>query len=177
MYFHWFVLFPLLSVELFSVSLNNKTKIRGLIEIISSAAEYVNIPIRHHEDNILRQLAQRLPNKLQNPKFNDPHVKTNLLIQAHMSRMQLSAELQSDTEEILGKAIRLIQACVDVLSSNGWLSPALAAMELAQMVTQAMWKKDSYLKQLPHFTTEIVKRCNERVSGCLGICSEYLLIN
>ena len=42
----------------------------------------------------------------------------------------------------------LCQACVDVLSSNGWLSPAIAAMELAQMVTQAMWSKDSYLKQL-----------------------------
>lgn len=78
--------------------------------------------------------------------------------------MQLSAELQSDTKEILGRAIRLIQACVDVLSSNGWLSPALAAMELAQMVTQAMWKKDSYLRQLPHFTSEIIKNCNERVS-------------
>ena len=33
------------------------------------------------------------------------------------------------------QAIRLIQGCVDVLSSNGWLSPALAAMELAQMVS------------------------------------------
>lgn len=32
--------------------------------------------------------------------------------------------------------MRLVQACVDVLSSNGWLSPALAAMELAQMVCQ-----------------------------------------
>ena len=40
------------------------------------------------------------------------------------------------SQTILGKAIRLIQACVDVLSSNGWLSPAIAAMELAQMVTQ-----------------------------------------
>jgi len=58
------------------------------------------------------QLAARLPNKLQpGAKYNDPHVKTNLLLQAHMSRMQLSAELQSDTEEILSKAIRLIQAC------------------------------------------------------------------
>ena len=37
---------------------------------------------------------------------------------------------------------------MDVLSSNGWLGPAIAAMELAQMVTQAMWSKDSYLKQL-----------------------------
>ena len=38
----------------------------------------------------------------------------------------------------LFQAMRLIQACVDVLSSNGWLSPALAAMELAQMVRQAL---------------------------------------
>ncbi|KAK1332769.1 hypothetical protein QTO34_006299 [Cnephaeus nilssonii] len=183
------------TIELFSMSLNAKTKVRGLIEIISNAAEYENIPIRHHEDNLLRQLAQKVPHKLNNPKFNDPHVKTNLLLQAHLSRMQLSAELQSDTEEILSKvelvplwawreglqgpvkeqfqpyllscsypiqAIRLIQACVDVLSSNGWLSPALAAMELAQMVTQAMWSKDSYLKQLPHFTSEHIKRCTDK---------------
>uniref|UniRef100_A0A8C0U0R2 SEC63 domain-containing protein n=1 Tax=Cyanistes caeruleus TaxID=156563 RepID=A0A8C0U0R2_CYACU len=147
------------TIELFSMSLNAKTKVRGLLEIISNAAEYENIPIRHHEDNLLRQLSQKVPHKLTNPKFNDPHVKTNLLLQAHLSRMQLSAELQSDTEEILSKAIRLIQACVDVLSSNGWLSPALAAMELAQMVTQ-----------LPHFTSEHIKRCTDKVRpwGHLG---------
>ncbi|CAJ0923062.1 unnamed protein product [Ranitomeya imitator] len=150
------------TIELFSMSLNAKTKVRGLIEIISNAAEYESIPIRHREDNLLRQLAQKVPHKLTTPRFNDPHVKTNLLLQAHLSRMQLSAELQSDTEEILSKAIRLIQACVDVLSSNGWLSPALAAMELAQMVTQAMWSKDSYLKQLPHFTSEHIKRCTDK---------------
>uniref|UniRef100_A0A674AV11 U5 small nuclear ribonucleoprotein 200 kDa helicase n=1 Tax=Salmo trutta TaxID=8032 RepID=A0A674AV11_SALTR len=62
------------------------------------------------------------------------------------------------------QAVRLIQACVDVLSSNGWLSPALAAMELAQMVTQAMWSKDSYLKQLPYFTSEHIKRCMDKVT-------------
>lgn len=153
--------------ELFSLSLNSKTKIRGLLEIISSASEYEDIPVRHHEENILRSLSQRLPNKLTSatggqPKFNDPHVKTNLLLQAHLCRLQLGAELQGDTEVVLSKAIRLIQACVDVLSSNGWLSPAVAAMELAQMVTQAMLSKDSYLKQLPHFTPDIIKRCTDK---------------
>ena len=147
--------------ELFSMSLNSKTKLKGLIEILASAAEYENLPIRHKEDILLQQLSTRVPLKLTNVKLNDPHNKTNLLIQAHLSRLQLSAELQSDTEEILKKvgaglwagmkhthlrcwyvcitsyiqAIRLIQGCVDVLSSNGWLSPALAAMELAQMVS------------------------------------------
>lgn len=95
-------------------------------------------------------------------RYNDPHIKTNLLLQAHLSRIQLGPELQGDTEQILSKSIRLIQACVDVLSSNGWLSPAVAAMELAQMVTQAMWSKDSYLKQLPHFNQDIIKRCKEK---------------
>lgn len=155
------------TIELFSLSLNSKTKIRGLLEIISSAAEYEDVPVRHHEDAVLRQLANRLPNKPSgtggNPvRYNDPHVKTNLLIQAHLSRIQLSAELQGDTELILSRAIRLIQACVDVLSSNGWLAPAVAAMELAQMATQAMWSKDSYLKQLPHFTGDMIKRCSEK---------------
>ena len=36
-------------------------------------------------------------------RYNDPHVKANLLLQAHLSRLQVSAELQSDTEEILKK--------------------------------------------------------------------------
>lgn len=171
---------------MFSLSLNSKTKIRGLLEIISSAAEFEDIPVRHHEDSILRSLAQRLPNKLTGPnggqpKYNDPHIKTNLLLQAHLCRLQLGAELQGDTEIVLGKAIRLIQACVDVLSSNGWLSPAVAAMELAQMVTQAMWSKDSYLKQLPHFNNDIIKRCTEKVCeialNFLFLLREYFQYN
>lgn len=79
----------------------------------------------------------------------------------------------------LVQAVRLIQACVDVLSSNGWLSPALAAMELAQMVTQAMWSKDSYLKQLPYFTLEHIKRCTDKVTHpllpvTLSICNTLI---
>lgn len=42
--------------ELFSMSLNAKTKVKGLIEIISNAAEYESIPIRHHEDQVLKQV-------------------------------------------------------------------------------------------------------------------------
>lgn len=31
------------------------------------------------------------------------------------------------------------------------------------MITQAMWNKESYLKQLPHFNNEIIQRCVEKV--------------
>jgi pre-mRNA-splicing helicase BRR2 len=48
---------------------------------------------------------------------------------------------------------------VDVISSNGWLNPAIAAMELIQMVTQGLWEHDFVLLQLPHFTKELAKKC------------------
>lgn len=43
--------------ELFSMSLNNKTKMRGLIEILSEASEYENLPIRHKEEVVLKQVS------------------------------------------------------------------------------------------------------------------------
>ena len=152
------------TIELFSMSLNQKTKMRGLLEIIAAASEFEDIDIRHGEEQVLRSLAQggKLPHKIQSSaKFNDPHVKANILLQSHLSRFQLSAELNKDMESIVVKAVRLVQACVDVLSSNGWLSPAIAAMEFSQMMTQAMWSKESYLKQIPHLDADALERCAE----------------
>ena len=92
------------------------------------------ISIRHHEDVILKQLALKVPHKLTNPKYTDPHLKTNLLLQAHLSRMQLSAELQSDTEEILGKAIRLIQVTF-LWSYKDGMSLIMANLRLSESAT------------------------------------------
>ena len=39
------------------MSLNNKTKMRGLIEILSEASEYENLPIRHKEEVVLKQVS------------------------------------------------------------------------------------------------------------------------
>lgn len=160
------------TIALFDASLTAKTKIRGLIEVMSAATEYESLPIRHKEDQLLKQLYEKVPNKPRTPKFNDPHLKTNLLIQAHLSRMTLPPELQSDLEEILGKSMRLLRACVDVLSSNGWLDPALAAMELTQMITQAVWNWDSDLKQIPHFNSEIIARCTAAIAKEKGESSD-----
>ena len=43
------------------MSLNNKTKMRGLIEILSEASEYENLPIRHKEEVVLKQVSNLIP--------------------------------------------------------------------------------------------------------------------
>ncbi|KAJ3224615.1 DEIH-box ATPase [Clydaea vesicula] len=145
------------TMECFATSLGPKTKLRNILDIISHAAEFLDIPIRHHEDTILQKIYERLPYKVGEPKFNDPHLKTNILLQAHFSRVQLPSDLEADQKSILEKIVQLIQAAVDVISSNGWLAPALSAMELCQMTVQAMWDKDSPLRQIPHLGQTIIE--------------------
>lgn len=59
------------------MSLTAKTKLRALIEIISNASEFANMPIRYKEDVLMKQLADRLPGQQKHQKFTDPHVKVN----------------------------------------------------------------------------------------------------
>jgi len=149
------------TIELFSSSLKRKHRLRPLIELISNASEFDEMPIRHKEERALKQLSHHMPHRLDKAKYTDPHTKTNLLFQAHFSRTSLTAELSADQLLVLNDALRLLQAMVDVLSSNGWLKAALATMELAQMVVQGMWNTDSHLLQLPHITKEVAARCKE----------------
>jgi pre-mRNA-splicing helicase BRR2 len=143
------------TIELFASSLTAKTKTKGLLEILSAASEFDELPLRPGEEEAVRRLLAHAPVAVDKPRFTDPHVKANALLQAHFSRMQISAEMVSDQADVLLKSSRLLQAMVDVISSSGWLSPALAAMEVAQMVAQGCWERDSPLLQLPHFTTDL----------------------
>ncbi|KAD2067453.1 hypothetical protein E3N88_41917 [Mikania micrantha] len=149
------------TIERFSSSITSKTKLKGLLEILSSASEYELLPVRPGEEDLIRKLINHQRFSFENPKYGDPHVKANVLLQAHFSRQMVGGNLGSDQQEVLLSAGRLLQALVDVISSNGWLSLALLAMEVSQMVTQGMWERDSVLLQLPHFTKELAKRCQE----------------
>ncbi|KAH6812630.1 U5 small nuclear ribonucleoprotein helicase [Perilla frutescens var. frutescens] len=149
------------TIERFSSSLTSKTKLKGLLEILASASEYEQLPIRPGEEELIRRLINHQRFSFENPKYTDPNVKANALLQAHFSRQTIGGDLSTDQQEVLIYASRLLQAIVDVISSNGWLSLALLAMEVSQMVTQGMWERDSMLLQLPHFTKDLAKRCQE----------------
>ena len=81
--------------------------------------------------------------------------------QAHFQRTNLSGDLATDQAKVLTLATRFLQACVDVISTSNWLNPALAAMEMSQMIIQAMWQTDPVLLQLPHFSRDLAKKCGQ----------------
>lgn len=151
-----------LTVEMFAMSLTAGTKLRGVLEIVAAASEFDALPIRHHELGDLEAIYERCPIKQPSAvKWNDPHVKALVLLQAHFSRMALPVDLENDQRVVVRRAVVLVQAIVDVISSHGWLGPALAAMEFSQMLVQAQWDYDSPLKQLPFFSAGVLQHAQE----------------
>lgn len=149
------------TIELFACSLKADSKVRALLTILSSATEFSDLPSRYGEDKKLEALAKHLKFPVAaGGDYGQAHVKTNVLLQVHFSKQhdRLSPALRQDLDFILRHAVRLLHAMVDVISSNGWLKPALAAMDLAQMVVQAQWSSDSPLLQIPFFTPDMLKK-------------------
>ncbi|KAL5072610.1 hypothetical protein RYX36_011594 [Vicia faba] len=149
------------TIERFSSSITSNTKTKGLLEVLSSALEYAYLPIRLGEEEVVCKLINHQRFSFVNPNVKDPHVKANALLQAHFSRQFVGGDMALEQREVLLSANKLLQAMVDVISSNGWLSLALLAMEVSQMLTQGMWERDSMLLQLPHFTKELARKCKE----------------
>ncbi|KAH8433695.1 ATP-dependent RNA helicase BRR2 [Aspergillus melleus] len=149
-----------ITMQTFLLSLSARTKLKGILEIVTSATEFESIQMRRHEEHILRRVYDRVPVKMSEAAYDSPHFKAFVLLQAHFSRMQLPIDLAKDQEVIVSKILNLLSACVDVLSSEGHLN-AMNAMEMSQMVVQAMWDRDSPLKQIPHFGPEVIKVANE----------------
>nr|POF26016.1 pre-mrna-splicing factor brr2 [Quercus suber] len=148
------------TIQTLLMSLKRTTKLKGILEIVTAASEFEHIQVRRHEETILQRIYERCPVKLSDVDFESPHFKAFVLLQAHFSRMQLPTDLAKDQEIILRKVLNLLSATVDVLSSEGHLN-AMSAMEISQMVVQAMWDRDSPLKQIPYFTDETVETCDQ----------------
>ncbi|SPO28171.1 probable ATP dependent RNA helicase [Ustilago trichophora] len=149
------------TIDVFNMSLKHRTKLGGILEIVSSSAEFEDLPIRQHEDVILGRIYDRLPLKLDRLDLVSPYHKVFILLQAHFSRLNLPVDLEADQRVVLEKVLTLLSACVDVMSSNAYLN-AIVAMEMTQMVVQACWDKDSILRQVPFFTADHVERCRRR---------------
>ncbi|KAM0153234.1 hypothetical protein ACHAPG_007200 [Botrytis cinerea] len=128
---------------------------RDVLSWMSSATEYDELPVRHNEDLINIELSKNLPLPADAAHFNglpmwDPHVKAFLLLQAHMSRIDLPiSDYVGDQTSVLDQAIRIIQASIDVLTEMGYLSSVLQMITLLQCIKSARWPEDHALSIFP----------------------------
>ena len=126
---------------------------------MSSATEYDELPVRHNEDLVNAEMAKYLP--LSTDSFDslpmwDPHVKAFLLLQAHMSRIDLPiTDYVGDQTSVLDQAIRIIQASIDVLTELGYLSSCMQMITLLQCIKCGRWLTDYPLSILPGVATEV----------------------
>ena len=146
------------TVELIASSVTAKTKTRGILEIVSAASEFASLSMRQGEERTLKVLSRGLPYVGKDVVWNDPNSKALILLQAYFERKAMNPDLKLDCDFVVVAAVKIIQACVDVIATNYHLKAAVAAMEVSQQVVQGRWKKDDVLLQIPHFTEELVKR-------------------
>lgn len=150
-----------ITMQTFILSLTRKSKLRSILEIITSAAEFDALPIRQHESAILNKIYNRVPIKSSSEtNFESPYLKAFILLQAHFSRLNLPPDLVSDQRFVLEKVLTLLYTAVDLLSSEGYLN-AMYAMDLSQMVVQAVWDSDSPLKQIPYVDEATIERAHK----------------
>mmetsp|Transcript_12631 Transcript_12631/g.19645 ORF Transcript_12631/g.19645 Transcript_12631/m.19645 type:complete len:245 (+) Transcript_12631:3042-3776(+) len=89
--------------------LGSKTQIPELITILSNAKEFAGLPVRHNEDILNEGLTHLVPIKVPKHDLESPHVKSNLLLQAHFERCPLPiTDFITDTRSVLDQSIRII---------------------------------------------------------------------
>jgi antiviral helicase SLH1 len=120
---------------------------------MTSATEYDELPVRHNEDLVNAELAKNLPIDVKSfgdlPMW-DPHLKSFLLLQCYMSRIELPlSDYVGDSNSVLDQSIRIIQASIDALVEMGYLSSTLQMMVLLQCIKSARWPTDHPLSILP----------------------------
>nr|KAJ3419799.1 activating signal cointegrator 1 complex subunit [Polyrhizophydium stewartii] len=140
-----------------------------LLRVLTDAAEYDELPVRHNEDLKNRDLEQALPFKAKVAKdeqnafdardahlvqYDSPHLKAFLLLQAHLLRHdQLPcSDYHTDTISVLDQSVRVMQAMIDVAVLQGHLATTRALAHVLQCIKQARWVSDSTLLTLPHVT-------------------------
>ena len=111
--------------------MKENTGIAELIDILSNAQEFAGLPVRHNEDVLNEALSHLVPLKVNKHNLESPHVKANLLLQAHFDRCPLPiTDFITDTKSVLDQSIRVIQGMIDISAHKGYLKATMNLIHL-----------------------------------------------
>ncbi|WAR07339.1 ASCC3-like protein [Mya arenaria] len=157
-----------LTMRMFQSELGPQSTIPELIDVLTNASEYAELPVRHNEDQLNSELSKSVPLEVNPHTLDSPHTKANLLLQCHFGRLPLpSTDYNTDTKSVLDQAIRICQAMLDVSADQGWLVTSLGIVTLVQMLVQGRWWTDNTLLTLPHLTPYHTHCFRSRAKGAL----------
>ena len=156
------------TVQHFQDNLSPNMSTADAIQMLVDASEFETLPVRHNEDILNTELAKSCPNEVNQYTMDSPHTKANLLLQAHMSRVQLpSTDYLTDTKSVMDNAMRVIQAMIDVCAEQGWLAATLRIITLLQQIIQARWDTDNGFLMLPHIEPHMVYIFRQLQASCI----------
>ncbi|KAI6657394.1 hypothetical protein LOD99_142 [Oopsacas minuta] len=142
------------TMRLFKNRLSVECSLIELIKVMCNAEEYAELPVRHNEDILNKELASCLP-VLVADNFDSPHTKTFLLYQSHFSRSHLPiADYVTDRKSVLDQSFRILNAMLDIVAAESLLEQTLSTIHIIQMVSQACWVSEPSLLMLPHVTMQ-----------------------
>lgn len=146
------------TVQMFANKLQENMELPALVDTLSSASEFEELPVRHNEDKLNEELSTQIAWEVDVYSLDSPFTKANILFQAHFARLELPiSDYYTDLRSVLDQAIRVLQAMVDLCAEAGWLDTTMKIMNLAQMVTQGRYLTDSSLIDLPHMTENVLR--------------------
>uniref|UniRef100_A0A1J3K0M4 RNA helicase n=1 Tax=Noccaea caerulescens TaxID=107243 RepID=A0A1J3K0M4_NOCCA len=153
-----------MTVSMFGSNIGADTSLEAFLHILAGASEYDELPVRHNEENYNKTLSEKVRYPVDMNHLDDPHVKANLLFQAHFAQLALPiSDYNTDLKSVLDQSIRILQAMIDICANSGWLSSSLTCMRLLQMVMQGMWSdQDSSLWMIPCMNDDLLGSLTSR---------------
>lgn len=150
-----------LTMNSFTKALTKTSTLKDILLTLSYATEFETITVEEDDISKLSKLEKLLPLPYPvNKRLNIVSYKVFIILQAYFSRLSLSIEFKNSLQIILSKVEPLINAIVDILSGEGYLN-ATTAMDISQMLIQAVWDVASPLEQLPYFNADILEKCKK----------------
>jgi hypothetical protein len=132
--------------------------LEAVINVFSFIVRSGRIPIRRHEDALLRWIHDCVRVKHEPADYNSPYWKIFLLLQAHFSRLPLSPELAADLAIVLERVFSLFSVCAHRHWSGSDASCRTSPRHLfalIRMCVHGTGKDDPQLKQIPHFEGDV----------------------
>ena len=152
------------TAELFATRIAPGLSLIDCIELMTEAEEYKQLPVRHNEGEMNRELCEVSRFKHVKFTFDSPHTKTYLLLQVYFSRAKFPiTDYALDAKSVIDNCARIIFFLIDVAIDNKHLDTTLNLINLAQMLVHGLWIDDRSTMCLPNVNYEEAKLIDDKL--------------